>query len=362
MGTFRVYRALGVTAPDRFVNGSVAGWRGSGGITDQDLLDSWSFGNILQCIDNITGLSNGKTLHSIISFGFNLHSLVVILDGTDVVSYETLPAGFKITSVRISFPASFSASGYNGGIPGGATVDINFQVNSGRFNKQFLYSASGDGTTALGFSGPLVYDWEMVDLPTMLDVLGSTLQFDVNIVFTSGTPAGITLSAICSGFVFEGTYEIQSFSWTLEVPEDPVTPGTTTVHISSEDGDNGPALNFTNITSYDMQYVDSTGNAVIIPVPSGNVSNSSSSGVDILLPDVTPGDEPVIIIIVANGDGTQFSGSIILGQLITIFFTDGSGIYQLVKDKRNDTLYLNDSGEIFDFKIPNPLAKLSFIP
>jgi len=364
MGTFRILRAIGVSAPDRFVNGAVAGWKGALGITDQDLLDSWSVSPFtLTCQDNITGTVTSKLMDVLISFRFNLHTAIVFLDGINLVSFETLPAGFKITSVRASFPASFQASGSNGGIPPSATQDIIIQINSGRFSKSFELHNSVDPMVGIpGLLGPLVYDWEMIDLPTMLDVLGSTLIIEANIAYSSTTPAGISLAADCSGFVFEGTYEIQQFSWTLETPEDLVNPGTTTIHISSADGDNGPALNFTNITSYDMQYVDSTGAAVLIPIPSGNVSGSSSSGVDILLPNVTPGDEPVIIIIVANGDGIQFSGSFSLGQLITIFFTNGSGIYQLVPNKRNDTLYMNGTSEITDVKIPNPFAKLAFIP
>lgn len=60
--------------------------------------------------------------------------------------------------------------------------------------------------------------------------------------------------------------------------------------------------------------------------------------------------------------GQQFSGSVMLG-IHQVLVADGSGIYQLVVGKRNDTIYDRDTpGATIDVKIPNPFIKSGFVP
>ncbi len=71
-----------------------------------------------------------------------------------------------------------------------------------------------------------------------------------------------------------------------------------------------------------------------------------------------PPDVPVPITIIAYGPG--FSGSVPLGNFV-ILVTKGSGIYQFVNGKTNDTLYSSTrDGTTYDVKIPNPFAKTGF--
>lgn len=62
------------------------------------------------------------------------------------------------------------------------------------------------------------------------------------------------------------------------------------------------------------------------------------------------------------GTGTQFSGSVLLGK-IKILTTEASGIYKIVTDKRNDTMYIDSptSDDTADVAIPYPHGKTGFI-
>ena len=73
-------------------------------------------------------------------------------------------------------------------------------------------------------------------------------------------------------------------------------------------------------------------------------------------------DDPPVNIVIICGDptGTQFTGSVPLGNF-TIIVANASGIYRLVDGKTNDTLYATArDGSTYDVKIPNPLGKTGF--
>lgn len=70
-----------------------------------------------------------------------------------------------------------------------------------------------------------------------------------------------------------------------------------------------------------------------------------------------PGAVPITIIC---SDGTQFSGSVPLGNF-TILLTNGSGIYRFIPGQTKDVLYSSTrDGSTYDVKIPNPFAKTGF--
>lgn len=60
------------------------------------------------------------------------------------------------------------------------------------------------------------------------------------------------------------------------------------------------------------------------------------------------------------GTVTIFSGSIELGTL-TIYIATGSGIYRIVKNKRNDTQYDRETGLTTNVAIPEPFGETGFI-
>lgn len=70
-----------------------------------------------------------------------------------------------------------------------------------------------------------------------------------------------------------------------------------------------------------------------------------------------PGAVPITIIC---SDGTQFGGSVPLGNFV-ILLTNGSGIYRLIPGQAKDVLYSSTrDGSTYDVKIPNPFAKTGF--
>ncbi len=60
------------------------------------------------------------------------------------------------------------------------------------------------------------------------------------------------------------------------------------------------------------------------------------------------------------GTVTFFTGSVSLGTL-TIYVATGSGIYRIVANKRNDTLYDRATGATTDTAIPEPFGETGFI-
>lgn len=59
---------------------------------------------------------------------------------------------------------------------------------------------------------------------------------------------------------------------------------------------------------------------------------------------------------------TGSGGFSVGGSALIVFSTDASGIYTLAKNKRNDTLYDRETGLTTDVKIPDPLARIGYIP
>jgi hypothetical protein len=57
---------------------------------------------------------------------------------------------------------------------------------------------------------------------------------------------------------------------------------------------------------------------------------------------------------------TEFGGSVVAGSL-EVLFANASGIYTIVPNKRNDTLYDRDTGETIDYPIPTPFARTGFV-
>lgn len=74
-----------------------------------------------------------------------------------------------------------------------------------------------------------------------------------------------------------------------------------------------------------------------------------------------PGWPVVPVTPIIYGNGTQFSGWVNLTPL-TVTLVDASGVYRLVKDKTNDTLYDQIAPiSTYNVKIPNPFIKTGFI-
>jgi hypothetical protein len=138
------------------------------------------------------------------------------------------------------------------------------------------------------------------------------------------------------------------FSWTLN-GTNPVQAGDT-VTATSDPLNPVPPIDFTQVTS------------VTLEAPSGNITVVTFTATDennfsFLIPTLTGSPGTVAVVITS----TQFSGSVTLGNLATIFFLNATGIYTLVPGKTDDTVYDNDNGGTIDTNIPDPFFKTGFI-
>lgn len=72
-------------------------------------------------------------------------------------------------------------------------------------------------------------------------------------------------------------------------------------------------------------------------------------------------DPQPVTVVLNDPTGTQFSGTVPLGTLFVIT-ANGSGIYRIVTNKTNDTIYSSvRDGSTYDTKIPNPKFKTGFV-
>lgn len=147
----------------------------------------------------------------------------------------------------------------------------------------------------------------------------------------------------------------ESFQWELLKPDDPIQEGSSVEVIS--DPINPEALDFEQILTLNMEFLDENGDPQSIPITDWTLQDINDF--IFVIPDFgvfTPGTVQFVI------TSTQFSGSVTLGRLITIYFLSATGIYTLVPGKANDTLYVEDNpGDTIDVKIPNPFFKTGYI-
>lgn len=73
-------------------------------------------------------------------------------------------------------------------------------------------------------------------------------------------------------------------------------------------------------------------------------------------------NNPGTVNLIGIGNGVQFSGSVTLGTL-TVLIENGSGVYEIVPGKTNDTIYTNSGTDATttDVAIPNPFAETGFV-
>lgn len=331
MGSFNITRAASISAltGGRSPAGTTEGWFSSAGGSTDDLLEqAISSGKVLVYVSDDEGVVIGS-----ISLGFDQNTPIFSLDGGPAISFNSLPSGFKVLGASASW-TFFSA--------GGTITDfIGFQL----FN---LFSRVQQNFPSIaGFTG--------LSIPAMsaLDFIDLEFKLDFSID-TTGFVSFVTCCDFTS-FSLTGTYSIESFQYTLKTPV--IAPTTGDVITITSDPKNPLHLKLDDITTINIILPDLT----VVPVTAIVTSTLSEFFLQFILPDIIT--SPIITIQVV-GNGTQFSGSIDLGQLITIFFLNGTGIYKLVPGKTNDTLYVQDLDPVqtIDVKIPTPFAKTGFLP
>lgn len=151
-----------------------------------------------------------------------------------------------------------------------------------------------------------------------------------------------------------GTYTTTSLTWTLQ-NNSPVQQGDPITVVAS----GGSPLDPTQITTVTASFDDENGVPRTVNIPSIDWTNVTATLFVFLLQ--LGGYQPQTVAISITS--TQFSGSVTLGVLSTIYFRNAPGIYRIVSGKTSDTLYdVSDPGTTVDVKIPNPFAKTAFVP
>jgi len=282
------------------------------------------------------------TLGSIV-FEFDQGTALFSLDGDPAISFNSLPSGFLATDLTINYKI--------GGHCGNAQVDMtaNFYVDD-----VLVHSVVNTGA-AIDFSGNFTYDICQGNDLTGFEIIGTRLKIEI---VHASAGAGGNNSAYGNffsntAFVATGNYFIFRQS-TIITPTDPIEEGDTVDVTSDPDGIN--PIDFSQLLTATLDWTDSDGNPHSINIPPILWITFTIHFFRFTVPAGVTGQ--IVILTITS---TQFSGSVALGKLMTIFFENATGIYTLVPGKTNDTLYDNDNGDTIDAKFPDPFWKTGFI-
>lgn len=263
---------------------------------------------------------------------FNIDATKIFLDGSSTpTDINDLPAGFTPLTLVLK-------KGNADLINAGDFIFVSFDA---------LTESDGSETQALSF------DYPTTPVPTIQNIIINGFGWRCAFVIDSTSE----LAADASAFFLEGTYVANSFHWTLQTPTTPLKSGDTVI-VSVPSGD-PEALDPTKIQTASFSYRLIPGGPITtVNIPSTDWSLVNTEFFDFTLPDIS-GDKPTVLEFFITS--TQFTGSVSLGRLTTIYFQNAPGIYKIVSGKTNDTLYDVINGGTIDVKIPNPFAKTGFV-
>lgn len=267
-----------------------------------------------------------SAINGVIRFGFSLSDAIISLDGNPPISFNSLPAGFTPITAALVLTTL--------GTPGQI---VYLQLDS--------FTESG-AITQDGFVQPpasLAYS----PVPSILDIMNNGCG--VRAAFTNN-------DQFVYGYLYSlsGTYSIISFQYTIQTTT-PIKPGDHVIIISDpldsthlkfdELAENPPGLPPVMDTPPDGPYfyfINSVGLTQYIPIPLINYVDLTETNWEFTVPNIILDNPSKRLVLIVQGNGTQFSGSITLGTF-TILYENASGIYRIVKDKRSDTIYVLDS-------------------
>ena len=323
---------------------------------------------ILKCLQATDSIQTVRTLRATLTSVAGSNSFVdtirfdtyfgqsIYLDGSNTpVSYSNLPVAFVPTSAVLK-------------------VNLISIQQPGTGSTQFFLQQAQAYEGILNASS-FIYS----PISSMLSILTNGIGIRINEAQTFSVQGGCDVEF--ENLRIEGTYSLVKYSCTLETP--PSLPATgTPITITSNfglgsSGGKGTGsgsgkgiavidslitpLNLLNASQINITYYDNNNVLQTIVVPTSSFTAWTSNIITFLLPDIT-GPQPKAITIVYVDNGQQFSGSLTLGQLATIYFTDGTGIYVLKVGKRTDTLYVQGTRQTVEVNIPNPFIKTGFVP
>lgn len=336
MGTFDITKPANIS---NLIGGrsdifnTIPGWfnTSTGGSADSDLINAIiGPGPAL----GVVAASDSGTATVNIEFGFDQSTAVFKLDGNAAISYNSLPAGFTIVSANLTLHTQHSEDG---------TIDYSYG----------LLPSFSETNIFVGFNNYLITQLGNI---SATDFIANKITVHGVMSTTLGGPPQMVGLFYLSGFVLSGTYAIQNFSWTLQTPTDPVQHNSHITVTSSPLNIN--PIDFSQILTASLNYIDSLGNLKSINIPSINWITFTLYLFVFSIPDLGADNPPIVEIFIT---GTQFAGSVSLGKLMTIFFANATGIYTLTPGKTDDTLYDNSNGGTINVKIPNPFIKTGFV-
>ena len=241
-----------------------------------------------------------------------------------------------------------------------ASIDLNASVNNAGTIVTKIYDIANDpGQYPLGYitRATLVAQFANQKLLfTGNTVLGIGAARSDIFIASSGASNfnriySILASINASVWTMTVTWELP-FNFQLLTPTDPIEEDDI-VEATSHDPD---GIDYSQLLTAALEWTDSDGNFHSIDIPSIRWIIFTLHFWRFTVPAGVNGQIVEVVI-----TSTQFSGSVTLGKLVTLFFLNATGIYTITAGKTNDTIYDNDNGGTVDVKIPNPFWKTGFV-
>lgn len=308
------------------------GWKLSG-LGTVNVYDAMKASDAKRCITiNCTGVtcaSDGD--HTLL---YDPNKDAIILEADPPISIFSLPAGFLVQTLNVKLLLG------------------QFAVSAGSLMKVFhngilkaTYSTTGIGAPPQYPVNGLTVVFGVVDLvPASLFVcFGSQVKV---VITAAGGPNTCSINADYAGIT--GTYILWSTTFTITPSVG--GPGTT-VTLNATSG------NFNEITGIEVSYIDSNTSEIIRTT--ATITSQTGTQIIFTIPAAVPQDS---LLITGLGTGTLANNSVVLGSL-NVIWGDGSGIYTLTPNKRNDTYYDRSvtPSTTKDVKIPDPFGRTSYI-
>jgi hypothetical protein len=272
-----------------------------------------------QAINSFAG-AGVLTEDAILRLGFSLVGNIISLDGNPAISFAGLPSGFTIISALISIYTTNN----------GSDVTNHFRVT---FDTSV---ESGD----LNFINPRTFAYP--------GVLPSTLLFFLQGcgIHVNNLTVGQQTSRWFGNYKVTGTYIIVSTNWTLPLSSIKAGDKVTLTSVS-------PLAQ--GVTQVLIQHSGQT-----TEIAAQDFLEQTPTFITFYMPEFGNYNGPVTVTVVGNG--VQFSGSVLIGNL-TVAFVDASGIYVLTPLKPTDTVYDRTTpGATVDVAIQDPTIETAFLP
>lgn len=399
-GTLVISPPIGVHSltPNLRSNGVTAGWYNAltNLSTDAALIAGIANPNPQALVCRIANGSGNVTFRA--EFVWDAASLIFSLDGNSPIAFSALPPGFFLGVILKGFLSS--------PVCGSTTYSARVELDNS-------ISLAGVTTSAIDFTQlispglPVPAINSFITPSTFLD---QTLAYQL-IIDTSICPGtAVTNYPVINSYSLIGTYFIYQYDWTISLPGgSPVHVGDRIILTANMHGGNLGYHDFTDVTRIQFSYPIG-GIARIIEVWKNGSVYEAYGGDDAIdlggypvsyINDPSTAPDPpqftndygpyvinwepeTITIIIPFGFGDYggpitvaghvdespvddpdnpipFTGSVPLAP-ITISFADTSGIYNITRGKKTDTLYNSArDGTTVEVAIPKPFAKTGFI-